>query len=108
MMSMEPFSTMSTNKQQAFTTTHSFEEMLMPVSNGVEPIHTWLAEQTRTTTKEMRSGESNGCGNGANIKVDFVALLTCNETAHMLLAREEKGWTLLMAASAAMTCIICS
>jgi hypothetical protein len=39
---------------------------------------------------------------GANIKADFVALLTCDETAHMLLAREEKGWALLMATSAAM------
>ena len=62
-----------------------------------------VGRATRTTTKEMRCGESNGIAYGVNIKVDFVALLTCDETAHMLLAREEKGWALLMAASA-MTC----
>ena len=61
-----------------------------------------------TTTKEMRCGKSNGSTNGANIKVDFIALLTCDETAHMLLAREKEGWALLMAASAAVTCIMCS
>jgi hypothetical protein len=55
-----------------------------------------LAEQARTTTKEMTCGESNGGTKGANIKVEFVALLTCDETAHMLLAREEKGWALVM------------
>jgi hypothetical protein len=56
----------------------------------------------------MTCGESNGGTKGAKINVDVVALLTCDDTAHMLLAREEKGWALVMAASAAMTCIMCS
>jgi hypothetical protein len=50
----------------------------------------FLEEQTRTTTKGTRGGESSRRTKGANIvqKDRFRLTVDLDETAHMLLARE--------------------
>jgi hypothetical protein len=62
------------------------------LKGGVEPTHTLLVEQTRTQPKERDVVNQIAVRREPTLseKIHSVPLSTCNETAHVLLAREAR------------------